>query len=113
MTTESITADRQGLADYLAMYGPTPGPVLREALGWTQERFWNAVYGPTGDWFLLTTRGWTATPRGRNKRTTRHMTTAAPAGGRTGARTGRAGRGDSGKEPQTTPCSSPPKSNAA
>ena len=55
----AAAADRRQLAEYLNLHGPTPGPALRDALGWTPARFWAAAHGSADQCFLLTVRGWT------------------------------------------------------
>ena len=60
MTTDT-EADRRHLVTYLTQNGTTPGKALRDALGWSSERFWKAAYGPVASHrFVLRTDGWAA-----------------------------------------------------
>ena len=65
MTTTD--ADRSQLVAYLVDHGATHGFLLREAMGWGLDRFWDAVYGPGNGWFSLGTYGWDLTDRGRRE----------------------------------------------
>ena len=61
----ALVNDRRQMAEYLTRHGPTHGITLRDALGWTAERFWDAVYGPGNRWFMLTIKGWELTEAGK------------------------------------------------
>ena len=62
--TRDKNTDRFHLAAYLAQNGATPGKVIRETFGWSNERFWNATYGPAAsEWVVLGSKGWAARER--------------------------------------------------
>jgi hypothetical protein len=63
-TEPSMTDDQLAVATLLSDCGPIPGAIAADVLGWTAERWWEAV-GKSDAWFDLTGKGWTLTAAGR------------------------------------------------
>lgn len=58
------TPDTLAVVRFLIVQGPLSGEDAAEILGWSAERWWNAV-SYSGELFDLTGRGWVVTDAGR------------------------------------------------